>query len=96
MNDWRDFRKVPVGQDRYVLVTTVRIFATDMFAVALVDSTGRLIEPGSLKVTPNQSKARTAANMLVVKNGGEHPPIYEPPTKDRGSTAPTNLKWRRS
>ena len=40
------FSKVPVvdGPDRYVILTQVRLFATDMYAVALVDSTGSIWE----------------------------------------------------
>jgi hypothetical protein len=76
-------RRVPVRltdsprEDRYVSLTTTRLLSTDLYVVGVVDSSGRLAEPTSLRVTPNLDVARTHANALVEKWGGVVEPDHE-------------------
>jgi hypothetical protein len=54
----------------YVTLRSVRIFATDLYAVAVVDSTGRLQNPSTLRLIPDLTTARRAANRLLQRQGG--------------------------
>jgi hypothetical protein len=56
--------------DRYVTLTTQRILATNCYVVAIVDGTGRLVDPQTLLTTPSFDKARRHANALFDSWGG--------------------------
>jgi hypothetical protein len=60
--------------DRYVSLTTTRLFATNVYVVAVVDGTGRLADPKSLLTTTDYQRARRHANRLTESWGGEVPP----------------------
>lgn len=58
------------SSERFVALTTARLLSTDLFVVGVVDGTGRLREPTSLRVTPVLNAARKHANTLVERSGG--------------------------
>lgn len=59
--------------ERYVSLSTVRLLATDVYVVAVIDGTGRLTDPASLLTTPLLDKARKHANALFESWGGGVP-----------------------
>jgi hypothetical protein len=78
-------RRVPVAfghnpsDDRYVSLTTVRLFATTVYVVGVVNGTGRLADPHSLLATADLSRARRHANKVLMSAGGPaEPPEVDP------------------
>lgn len=77
-------RRIPAADGLYVNLTSVRIFATDMYAVATTDGTGRLADPSTLRLIPatDLPTARRAANRLLQRHGGPTTATNKTKTKD--------------
>lgn len=65
-------RRIETQDGLYVNLRSVRIFATDMYAVAVTDQTGRLQDIDTLRLIPatDLETARRAANRLLQRHGG--------------------------
>ena len=74
------------NDDRYVSMTTQRVYATDVLVVAVVDGTNRLADPKTLRATTDLSRARRWANDLCERMGG---PVDELELRD---VLPPNIK----
>lgn len=73
--------KVQVGVDpaRFASLTTARLLATTVYVVALIDHTGRLADPATLKTTTDPRRAQRLHVALMEKCGGKVTPTYKPP-----------------
>lgn len=74
---------------RFASLSTARLLATTVYVVALVDRTGRLVDPATLKATPDPNRAIRLHASLVQKQGGKVIlPLSSPPEPRKQKPAP--------